>query len=405
MMYDVIIVGARCAGSPTAMLLARMGYKVLLLDKAAFPSDTLSTHFIHQPGVARLKRWGLLDQVIASGCPPVRQQRLDFGPFALVASPPAYEGVEEGYGPRRTVLDKILVDAAVAAGAELRENFAVQEVLMEGEGVTGIRGHAIGGAPVTERARMVIGADGMRSFVARQVQAKSYNVRPTFTCMFYSYWRDLPVQGTELYPRPERMIILFPTNDNLTGIGVFWPNAAFAEVRGDLEGSFYQTLDLVPELAARVRVATRSERFRGTNDLPNFFRQAYGPGWALIGDAGYHKDPILAQGITDAFRDTELLVAALDDAFCGRQSFQDAFANYAYARDAQAAQSFEMSCQFATLAPPPPEAQQLLAALQGNQEQTNRYFGTVIGSYPAANFYAADNVAQIFASSAQRVAA
>lgn len=400
-MYDVIIVGARCAGSPTAMLLARKGYRVLLLDRAAFPSDALSTHFIHQPGVARLKKWGLIEKVIESNCPAVRRQRLDLGPFALVASPPPVDGVEDSYGPRRTVLDKILVDGAMAAGTELRENFTVQELLRDGERVTGIRGHTIGGATVTEHAPIVIGADGMRSFVARQVQAQCYNVRPTFTCMFYAYWSDVPVQGAELYPRPDRMIIMFPTNGKQTAIGIFWPHAAFPEIRGDVEGSFYQALDLVPDLAERVRAGRRSEHFRGAADLPNFFRQSYGPGWALVGDAGYHKDPILAQGISDSFRDAELLVAALDDGFCGRQPMKDALAGYARQRDEQAAQGYEMSCQFATLAPPPPEAQQLLAALRGNQEQINRYFGTVIGTVPSAEFFAPENIARIFAASAQ----
>ena len=131
-MYDAIVVGARCAGSPTAMLLARKGYRVLLLDKAGFPSDTLSTHYIHQPGIARLKQWGLLDKVVASNCPPIRQQRSDVGPFALVGTPPPADGVTEGYAPRRTLLDQILVDGAVAAGAELREHFSVQELLMNG---------------------------------------------------------------------------------------------------------------------------------------------------------------------------------------------------------------------------------------------------------------------------------
>src|SRR5436853_4803192 len=151
-MYDAIVVGARCAGSPTAMLLARKGYRVLLLDRASFPSDTLSVHYIHQPGVACLARWGLLDRVIASNCPPVRRQRIDLGPFALVGSPPPVDGIAEGYAPRRTILDQILVEAAAAAGAEVRERFSVQELLMDGERVTGIRGHAAGGATVTEEA-------------------------------------------------------------------------------------------------------------------------------------------------------------------------------------------------------------------------------------------------------------
>jgi 2-polyprenyl-6-methoxyphenol hydroxylase-like FAD-dependent oxidoreductase len=215
--------------------------------------------------------------------------------------------------------------------------------------------------------------------------------------MFYSYWRDISLEGAELYPRPERMTILFPTNDGLTGIGVFWPNAAFPQIRSDIEGSFYQALDSLPDVAERVRAGKRSEPFRGTADLPNFFRQSVGPGWALVGDAGYHKDPILAQGISDSFRDVELLVAALDDGFCGRQPLDDALAGYVRRRDEQATQGYEFTCQFATLAPPPPEAQQLLAALRGNQEQINRYFGTIVGSLSSADFFAPDNIQRIFA--------
>ncbi len=139
-MYDVIVVGARCAGSPTAMLLARKGHLVLLVDRANFPSDTLSTHFIRPSGVAQLKRWGLLERVIASGCPPISRFKLDWGQHSLVGTPPPRDGVAESYAPRRTVLDKLLVDAAVASGAELREGFATHDLLWKCDRVTGIRG-------------------------------------------------------------------------------------------------------------------------------------------------------------------------------------------------------------------------------------------------------------------------
>src|SRR6266702_5427986 len=152
-MYDVIVVGARCAGSPTAMLLARKGYRVLLVDRATFPSDTVSTHLIHPPGVAALARWGLLDRVTATGCPPVGTYSFDFGPFTVAGSPRATDGNANAYGPRRTVLDKILVDGAADAGAEVREQFIVQEVIVDDDGrVTGIRGHDAGGTTVTEQA-------------------------------------------------------------------------------------------------------------------------------------------------------------------------------------------------------------------------------------------------------------
>ena len=170
-MYDAIVIGARCAGSPTAMLLARQGYRVLLVDRASFPSDTMSTHYIHQPGVAQLKRWGLLERVIISNCPPIRQIYFEIGPFesghhfTLTGAAPPAGDVAEAYCPRRRVLDMVLVDAAVAAGAELRENFLVQEILMEGDRVTGIRGRTRGSATVTEKARIVVGADGMLSLL------------------------------------------------------------------------------------------------------------------------------------------------------------------------------------------------------------------------------------------------
>ena len=202
-MYDAIVVGARCAGSPLAMLLARKGYKVLLLDKSTFPSDTLSTHHIHQPGVARLKRWRLLGRVQASNCPPTTKIRFDVGPFALVGTPPPADGNAEAYAPRRRVLDKILVDAAVEAGAELREGFSVEELTTEGSLVSGIRGSGNDGRTLQERARIVIGADGAHSLVARDVQAPVYLDRGMLTCNYYSYWSGVPVEGVELYAVPD----------------------------------------------------------------------------------------------------------------------------------------------------------------------------------------------------------
>src|SRR5215207_8824661 len=168
--YDAIVVGARCAGSPTAMLLARRGYQVLVVDRATFPSDTISTHLVHPPGVAALQRWGLLDRLVATGCPPIHTYAFDFGPFTIAGAPGTADA-PVAYGPRRTVLDKLLVDAAAEAGAEVREGFAVDEILVENDRVTGIRGHDRGGgASVVERARIVVGADGFRSLVARAVR-------------------------------------------------------------------------------------------------------------------------------------------------------------------------------------------------------------------------------------------
>jgi len=400
-MYDAIVVGARCAGSPAAMLLARKGYRVLLMDRAGFPSDTLSVHYIHQPGVARLKRWGLLDRIAASNCAPVVRQVVDFGPFALAGSPPPADGVAEGYAPRRTVLDHILVEAAVAAGAELREHISMSELLTDGEHVVGLRGRAKGGGVVTEKARIVIGADGLHSRVARSVQPAIYNVRPALTCAYYSYWSDVAVAGSELYPRPDRMIIALPTNDRQTVIIVYWPKAMFHEVRADIEGHFLKALNLVPGLAERVRSGRRTERFRGTADLPNFYRKPYGPGWALVGDAGYHKDPITAQGISDAFRDAELLAEAIDEGLSGRRPLEQTLAQYERRRNQASMPLFELTCEFATLRPPSVEQQQLFAALRHNQAQTNLFFGTIVGTVPIPEFYSPENLGRIMGGAAQ----
>lgn len=399
-MYDVAVVGARCAGSPTAMLLARKGYRVLLVDKAAFPSDTMSSHCIHPPGVARLKRWGLLDKVVASNCPPVRSYCLDLGAFSLTGCPPPLDGVATGYAPRRTVLDKFLVDAAVEAGAELRERFTIEEVCFEGSRAAGIRGRTRNGTSVTERARLVIGADGLHSLVARKVGAPIDHEKPTVACAYYTYWSGVSVGSVELYPRDRRFICAFPTNDDLVCTFMEWPREEFHVVRADIEGHYLKTLELVPGLAERIRSGKRAGRFIGTAVLPNFFRKPYGPGWALVGDAGYHKDPCGAYGISDAFRDAELLTDAVDRGFSGRQPLEEALAEYERQRNESALPAFELNFRFATLQPPPPEMQALFGALRGNQLETDRFIGAMIGTVPIPEFFAPVNIQRVLSAAA-----
>ncbi len=186
------------------MLLARKGYKVLVVDKATFPSDTISTHLVHPPGVAALKRWGLLDRVLATGCPPIDTYSFDFGPFTISGAP-GTDDSPVAYGPRRTVLDKLLVDAASEAGAEVREGFTVEDVVIDDGRATGVRGHSKGGRTVTEQARVVIGADGLHSLVARAVRPEQYNEKPKLLAAYYTYWSGLPTNGRfETYSRPDR---------------------------------------------------------------------------------------------------------------------------------------------------------------------------------------------------------
>ena len=397
--FDAIVVGARCGGSPTAMLLARKGYRVLLVDKATFPSDTMSTHMVHPPGVAALARWGILERLEAGNCPPVKRYSFDFGPVAIAGSPRPADGAAEGYGPRRIVLDALLVEAAVAAGAELREAFTVEEVLVEDGRVTGIRGHAKGGATVTERARVVIGADGKHSLVAKAVEPERYNEVPSRTPSYYAYWSGLPVDGFEVYIRAEdqRGWGVLPTHDDLTCVVQGWPQSQFKANRKDVEGTYMQSFELAPEFAERIHAATRETGFVGTGDLPSFFLKPYGPGWALVGDAGYHKHPITAFGITDAFRDAEAVASALDDAFAERRSYDDAMADYHRARDDAALPLYELTCEFAKLEPPPPEMQQLIGAMRSNQEAIDGFASVMAGTLPAPEFFAPENAGRIMA--------
>jgi 2-polyprenyl-6-methoxyphenol hydroxylase-like FAD-dependent oxidoreductase len=201
----------------------------------------------------------------------------------------------------------------------------------------------------------------------------------------------------EVYLRDYRAMAAVPTNDGLTLVIVGWPHHEFHAFRADIAGNFRQTLDLAPGLAARVRNGTQVERFKGTADVPNFFRKPYGPGWALVGDAGYHKDPVTAQGLTDAFRDAELLTEAIDDGFTGRLPLDEALAEYERQRNAEALPMYELTCEFATLAPSSAEQMQLFAALRGNQTEMNRFLGTQAGTVSIPEFFAPENLQRIIA--------
>jgi flavin-dependent dehydrogenase len=395
--YDAIVVGARCAGSPTAMLLARKGYRVLVVDRATFPSDTLSTHMIHAPGIAALSRWGLLHEVVASGCPPIDSYAFDFGPFTISGTPRPSEGISTAYAPRRTVLDKILVDAADRAGAEVRAGFTVDEVIVEAGAVVGIRGRDRNGSSTEARARIVIGADGHNSRVAKAGGAQQYDDKPMLECCYYTYWSGLTVDRFETVIRPDRGWARFPTNDGLTLLVLGWPIDEASAYKADVEANYLKTLELAPELAEQVRGATREERFAG-GATPNFFRKPFGPGWALVGDAGYTKDPITAQGICDAFRDAELCTEAIDAAFDGRRPFDDAMSAYQQARDAQVHPIYEFTAQLATLAAPPPELQQLLGAVYGNREAMDDFVSLTAGTLSPAEFFAPENIGRVFSA-------
>ncbi|MEU3690595.1 NAD(P)/FAD-dependent oxidoreductase [Streptomyces narbonensis] len=384
--YDVIVVGARCAGAPTAMLLARLGHRVLLVDRATFPSDTISTHLIHPPGLAALDRWGLLERVVATGCPPIDTYAFDLGPFTIVGSP-AGEGFAASHAPRRTVLDKILVDAAAESGAEVREGFSVDGLLFDGAVVTGVKGHGRDGGRAVDKARVVVGADGVHSSVARATGAADYAVKPKINAYYYTYWAGLPMHGVfEAYDRGDCAFAAWPTNEDLTLVICGWPMRDFEAKRGDVEGNYHATLARAPAFAERIAQATRAERFVGMA-IPNYFRKPYGPGWVLVGDAGYLKDPITAQGIQDAFRDAERCTRALDDVLAGRRPFDEAMRGTQEARDQQVTSMYEFTAEFATMEPPPPEMEQLLLAVTRSPSACDEFVRVTAGVTPPEEFF------------------
>jgi flavin-dependent dehydrogenase len=327
----------------------------------------------------------------------------DFGPFTIAGTPRPTEGYSAAYAPRRTVLDKILVDAATGAGAEVRERFTVDDLVIEDGTVVGIRGRGADGEAVCERARVVVGAGGRNSQVVKRLRPETYNEKPNLQWAFYTYWRDLPVDGFETFIRPDRGWAAAPTNNGLTMLVVGWPIAEAAAYKADVEANYLRTLGLSPAFASRVARATRVERFTG-GSVPNYFCKPFGPGWALVGDAGYNKDPITAQGITDAFHDAELCVTALDATFSGSASFDDAMGSYQRTRDARVMPLYEFTTKLATLEAPPVEMQQLLGAVYGNRDAMDGFASVVAGTVSPLEFFDPANIGRVFAAAAARVA-
>jgi len=355
--HDVVVVGGRVAGAATAMLLARLGHDVVVVDQASFPSDTVSTHSIARSGVVQLHRWGLLDEVLDSGAPAIRQVTFNAGGESVTRTIKDKAGVDLLVAPRRYVLDTILATAAQRAGAQMRLGVTVTGVRRDGRGrVVGVVGHDRAGAPVELDARWVVGADGLRSRVAGLVGAAINEVRPAGGAAQYAYYAGIRWAGIEFFVAERSFAGVFPTHHGQACIWVCTPAADARAVRrgaGSRVEAFDQLLDRsAPQLAERLRQARRTSPVQGMLRQPNQVRQAFGPGWALVGDAGYYRDAITAYGISDAFRDAELLAAALDRAL-GAAAAEEAAALAAYQqhRDQALREVFELTCRLSAYPP------------------------------------------------------
>lgn len=399
-MYDVVIIGARCAGSALALMLARDGLNVLVIDRTTFPSDTMSGHFIQPAGVSCLRRLGLLEELEALGAPAQERMTVDFGPVILCGRPAsAADGTSIGYAPRRYRFDPMLADAAVAAGAELREGVSFVEPLLESGRVVGIRAKTPAGRTEEIRARLVVAADGKRSRFAAAVGAQAYDEHPATTCCYYAYWSGFETVGTRLFVRDGMFCVAAPTNDGLTFLAIAWPRGEFAHIRADVGKAYRKAAATIPWIADRISSAEQAERFVGTGDLDGFFRTAFGPGWALLGDAGYHKDPITAQGMTDALLHAEILAEAVLTGLSGARPLDSALGDYHRRRDVGAAPMYALTRDLARLAPPLPEMAALTTALQDSAVETRRFLGLMAGTVPIAEFFAPGNIGAIMETS------
>src|SRR6185437_13997311 len=322
--YDVLVVGTRCAGAPLCMLLARGGIKVLGVDRAHFPSDTISTHFLWPRTTSLLAKWGLLDELAATGCPPIHRVTVDYGPLAISGRPSAVDGTAIMFSPRRTILDQLLVAAARGAGAEMREAVTFRGLLYDGNRVVGAQLENKNGNVSECNATIVVGADGIWSTVARAANAATDIEYPPLTCGYYAYWSGVTTDGVEFYLRAGRDILVFPTHEGLTCIWAGRSRKDWDIYRANVEDTYLDVIATAPGLADRLGRAERVTSFKGTSKLPNFHRRSFGAGWALVGDAAYHRDPLAGMGIGDAFLSAQLMADALAEGLGGRPEILDA---------------------------------------------------------------------------------
>jgi 2-polyprenyl-6-methoxyphenol hydroxylase-like FAD-dependent oxidoreductase len=354
--HDVVVVGARAAGAATALLLAKLGHDVVLVDRAEFPSDTVSTHQIARTGVVALQRLGLLEAVLASGAPAIRQVTFSAAGESITRAIKLKSGVDFLVAPRRYLLDTLVAEAAAHAGVDVRMGVVVAGACLDDFGrATGVYGYDRTGDQIEIEARFVVGADGLGSRVARSVGAEVIEDRDEGSAAQYAYFDGPPWQAIELIAADRALAGVFPTHHDQACIWVCTPasdaRAARRRAASRAEAFTAQLERAAPELAARLRSGRRVSAVSGMLRTPNLLRRAHGPGWALVGDAGYHRDPITGHGLSDAYRDAELIADALHPVLRGELDETGALAGYQRERDRALREVFEITCALSGFPP------------------------------------------------------
>jgi len=398
--YDVIVVGARCAGAPVAMLLAGKGHRVLLLEQAAVPSNMAhSTHLIHPMGLAYLEAWGLLDAIEERATSFV-DWSIDLHGAFLHGAPPPFAGMARSAAPRRDILDGELARAAVNAGAELRDNCRVNGLLFEDGRVVGVQAKDGKGQSFSARAGLVIGADGPASIVAKCVGAAEHHVEPPLQSNIWSYWRDVPVDHLHITIREGAGAFAFPSSDGSVLVAANLLHGDFLRSRRRKKAAFHDMLrHIAPELADKLKQGTQVDRFF-SGCTRSFVRRSCGPGWALVGDAGMKKDPVTAQGIAGAFASADMLAKAVDRGLGAAKTLHTELAEYERARDAWLLPYYDFTLRLAAFAKPSAEQAAFNHALATDPEGRSQLFGAVSLTFSPDKLMAPRNMRRILTRAA-----
>lgn len=371
--FDVLIVGARCAGSPLATFLKRAGLSVCVIDQAGFPSDTLSTHMFQASGMEVLGKLGVMDAVRASGAPPLSNCYMKFEDVDMSGSARMRE-TDPGMAMlcvRRISLDIHLVEKAKEEGVDVRLHTRVTRLIKKDERVSGVNVVDRKGDSYAIKADLVVGADGRNSTIARLTGARRYHVIPSERISTWAYFRGVPNQGDrKLYyhRRGDDFIVAAPADDNLFLVVSCPSEEFFDDYKTDSEGSFNRAVAGCEPVADLLAHAKRETRFRGLRRFEGFFREATGPGWVLVGDSGHFKDPTPGQGISDALRQVDKLSAAIIRGFSNPKERDSALKRWWQWRDSDSIQHYWFCSDIGKSGPVSPARLELLRRIAESDE-------------------------------------